>query len=206
MMRKLFAIAAALLLAAGAPAQKIDAGLMRLLPKAHAGARVAPEQPRSVDTAAVKRLMNVSFNADGSVRRFSVVATLSEGAACPREQLEELGIALQEEIGQMLVLSVPAEHLTALAGIEGIESVSADRMNDLENNNARVKNGVDEVATLEKAAAHHLPQAYTGKGVLVGVIDDGIDYRHAAFRTADGSTRIKYLIDYKDGTPIEYLG
>lgn len=40
----------------------------------------------------------------------------------------------------------------------------------------------------------------------MGVIDDGIDYRHAAFRNADGSTRIKYLIDYKDGTPIEYLG
>lgn len=35
----------------------------------------------------------------------------------------------------------------------------------------------------------------TGKGVLVGIVDSGIDYRHPAFRKADGSTRILKLWD-----------
>ena len=204
MLRNYLAVVAALLLATGAAAQKIDASLLRLLPHTHVRAEVAPKTPQRIDTAAVKRQLNVSFNPDGSVRRFSVIATLSEGAACPRERLRELGIELREEIGQMLILSVPAESLTALDGIDEVESVVADRMNDLDNNNARAKNQVDEVATLERAAAHRLPQAYTGKGVLVGVIDVGIDYKHAAFRNADGSTRIKYVINYADGLPMEY--
>lgn len=35
----------------------------------------------------------------------------------------------------------------------------------------------------------------TGKGVLVGFIDSGIDYMHPAFRNVDGTTRIKYIYD-----------
>lgn len=34
-----------------------------------------------------------------------------------------------------------------------------------------------------------------GKGVLVAVIDSGIDYSNAAFRKADGTTRIRFLWD-----------
>ncbi len=43
----------------------------------------------------------------------------------------------------------------------------------------------------------------TGKGVLVGFLDSGIDYTHPAFRNADGSTRIFGLWDQTDqrGTP-----
>lgn len=31
---------------------------------------------------------------------------------------------------------------------------------------------------------------------MIGVIDKGIDYNHAAFRNADGTTRIKKVIDF----------
>jgi subtilisin family serine protease len=37
--------------------------------------------------------------------------------------------------------------------------------------------------------------ALTGKGVLLGVVDSGIDYTHPDFRNADGSTRILALWD-----------
>jgi subtilisin family serine protease len=42
-----------------------------------------------------------------------------------------------------------------------------------------------------------LPQAYTGTGVVVGVLDTGIDPDHPDFRTATGS-RIQYLWDMSD--------
>ena len=40
-----------------------------------------------------------------------------------------------------------------------------------------------------------LPQAYKGKGILVGVCDSGFDYHHPMFRNADGTLRIKWAWD-----------
>lgn len=38
-----------------------------------------------------------------------------------------------------------------------------------------------------------------GKGVLIGIIDSGIDYTHPAFRNDDGTTRIEYIYDLSLG-------
>ena len=41
-----------------------------------------------------------------------------------------------------------------------------------------------------------------GTGILIGFLDSGIDYRHPAFRKADGTTRIAALWDQSDSTGI----
>ena len=46
------------------------------------------------------------------------------------------------------------------------------------------------------------PLGLTGQGVLVGIIDSGIDYRHETFLRPDGTSRIAYLWDQTlDGIP-----
>ena len=176
-------------------AQKIDTRLTSLLPTDNMpmsiGGASASEE---IDTAAVKSDINVRFNPDCTVRSFSAIAMLKQGSACPVASLQALGIEIRLQVGRMLILTVPAESLMALDDIDEIESVSADQMNQIMNDTAREKSKVTEVATQEKALSNHLPQAYTGKGVLIGIIDTGIDFNHAAFRNADGSTRIKLAL------------
>ena len=195
-MKRFLNVAAALLFAISIQAQKIDARLTALLPSNNKlmstiGSSAGQQE---IDTAGVKQKINVSFNSDCTVRSFSAIVMLKEGAECPTARLQKLGIEIRKQIGRMLILNVPAKSLMALGNIDEIESVRADQMNQLMNNNAREKSKVEEVATWEKAQQHNLPQAYTGKGVLVGIIDSGMDYNHAAFRNADGSTRIKLAL------------
>ena len=188
----LYITAALLLVATSVQAQKIDARLTALLPNDNKTMSIGGEsQNQKIDTAAVKQRINVRFNSDCTARSFSAIAMVKEGFPCPADRLQELGVEIVREIGRMLILCVPAESLAALEDIEEIESVSADQMNYLTNNYARQKSKVTEVATVEKAQQHNLPQAYTGKGVLVGIVDGGIDFQHVAFRNPDGSSRVK---------------
>ena len=41
-----------------------------------------------------------------------------------------------------------------------------------------------------------LPKSYTGKDIIIGVIDGGLDFTHQDFRDASGNTRVKYLWDH----------
>lgn len=196
-MKRLLYLVVALVFATGIQAQKIDARLTNLLPDVNGVSKTKSAmrgQQQVIDTAAVKQRINVSFNSDCTIKSFSVIAMLKEGAESPMALLQKLGVEIRDAIGRMLILTVPAESLMALDDIDEIESVSADQKTRLMNNIAREKSRVTEIATMEKAQLHSLPQAYTGKGVLVGIIDSGIDYNHAAFRNADGSTRIKLAL------------
>lgn len=195
-MKKLFTFVIVLLLAAAnMQAQKIDERMTMLLPSSNNTLRDkgSAERQRMV-AATMKELINVSLNSDGKVESFSAFARLKEGAACPTAQLQKLGIEIRKGMGRMLILDIPAERLLELNDIDEIESVVADEKLETMNDKGREMSMVSLVATPEIATALSLPQAYTGKGVLVGVIDGGIDFNHAAFRNADGSTRVKLAI------------
>ena len=56
----------------------------------------------------------------------------------------------------------------------------------------------NETHHAEVLSGRQLSQAYTGKGIVVGVVDAGFDYCHAAFRNTEGRLRIKRV--WEQGT------
>ena len=60
---------------------------------------------------------------------------------------------------------------------------------------------LDSVPSLVRAkdawsdANLRLPQAFTGEGVVAGIMDVGFDFTHPTFRNADGTSRIKWFWD-----------
>ena len=177
----------ALLLTVGINAQKIDQRLTQLVEKS-AQRRAQGAEP--LDPKAVNKTIAVSFNADGTIASFSGIAILKDGAECPTARLEQMGVQVRFQIGKMVALNIPADKLQALEEVEEISYVKADEMLRPTNDLARKETKADQIVETAKATAAGLPQAYTGKGVVLGIIDQGIDYNHGAFRHADGSTRV----------------
>ncbi len=64
------------------------------------------------------------------------------------------------------------------------------------NDTMRVNNKVNDA----HSGAAPLNTGYTGKDVIIGFIDTGIDWVHDDFKNADGSTRVLYLWDQTLGT------
>ncbi|MBI1895044.1 MAG: S8 family peptidase [Acidobacteria bacterium] len=53
------------------------------------------------------------------------------------------------------------------------------------------------VPEIEATPANLSPQALTGEGVIVGIVDQHFDFRHNNFRNADGNTRLRFLWDQR---------
>ena len=55
---------------------------------------------------------------------------------------------------------------------------------------------VDEAQRWVGAKAFRTETGSSGRGVVIGVVDTGIDVRHPDLRSADGKSRIRFLIDF----------
>lgn len=193
MKRRILMIATMIPLVVGVMAQKIDLRLTQLVEQSKTR---GAQGINVLDTAEIKNDFNVTFRTDGTVDRLTVIATMKQGATLPTEKLEQMGIKVKMAVSNMAVLNVPADRLMLLEQVEEFVYVEADRMMEMNNDLARQMTLVDNVSTLDAAQKEGLTQAYTGAGVIVGVIDRGIDFNHEAFRNADGTTRIKKAIVY----------
>jgi subtilisin family serine protease len=52
-----------------------------------------------------------------------------------------------------------------------------------------------DVGAIKVTAGTELPKPYDGSGVVLGLVDTGIDLLHPDFKNTDGSSRVKYLWD-----------
>lgn len=91
----------------------------------------------------------------------------------------------------IITASLPVSQINGATSAEGVGRVELAR---------RVKKFNDVSHTL---AGMNIPNAGTsnapsGAGVIVGVIDSGLDYKHPDFRDADGNSRVLALWDQSD--------
>lgn len=98
-----------------------------------------------------------------------------------------LGVTPIAENANTATVRLTLDALQRLAKQQGVEYIQITSGATQMLNLARQEAGTDQIHK-----GTDLPQAYTGEGVVVGVVDAGFDYMHAAFRRpADGALRIK---------------
>ena len=118
------------------------------------------------------------------------------------QTIEASGI--RARIGNLAVAEVKIEDLSALAALPNVRRLQSAKFktplsikqNSLIKPVAATVN--DAANSAIKAAQARTENNVTGKGVVVGMIDSGIDWRHGDFRKADGTTRVKVLWDMSD--------
>lgn len=106
------------------------------------------------------------------------------------------GIQIFTQAGDIFSASVPIKMLPELAKHQEIIFVSIIRKAILKNDVAR--SSTTDAGDYVGVAAPQGLSGYTGvegQGVVVGVVDSGLDFRHPDFLTSDNKSRILYLWD-----------
>jgi subtilisin family serine protease len=109
------------------------------------------------------------------------------------QELRELGVNIRSQLGDVLTVDVPVNRLRPVLELDSVLYAEASR---------RVPNRLRDSVPYTRANELWTREGSTfngsaGQGVLVGIIDDGVDFKHADFRRADGSTRLLALLDQR---------
>ena len=102
-------------------------------------------------------------------------------------QVREIAESVVELSNEFAIVTVREDRLEALAGIEAVEYIEKPKRLFFQVENGRRVSCMTSVQIRP-------PKLY-GAGVLVAIIDSGIDYANLDFRNADGTTRIYALWD-----------
>ncbi|MCI8454976.1 MAG: S8 family peptidase [Lachnospiraceae bacterium] len=141
--------------------------------------------------------LNVGYNP--GERTWELIVKYSgdlEGAlfsSFPAEQYP--GLTFYGLLGGFAVLTVPESLVSPVIGLEQIEYAEKPKRLYFAVNQARAASCFLQVQQGAKGLF--------GRGILVAVIDSGIDYFHDDFRNADKSTRIVRLFDQMTGVVYE---
>lgn len=107
-------------------------------------------------------------------------------------QLKANGAEVRMVKGDLILLDAPYSRLETLASTKGVLKIDVSpkvgRRTDISRKVTQAGDVID--GTGEK-----LPQAYTGKGVILGILDEGFDATHPMFKDKDGNLRIKAVYE-----------
>ncbi len=132
-----------------------------------------PEKSQFPDPGLLKK------NGEENIR---VVVTFDDGV----DDMRRIGASVICSRGDIAVVSVPASKLEALSSLPSVVYIESP---------LPAAPQLDQSTQIIQAVKARNLRGVTGRNVIVGIIDSGIDYTHDDFRKADGSTRIKYLLD-----------
>ena len=135
-----------------------------------------PEQTR-----ALTEELNVGF--DTQARTWELIVKYHGSL----ETLKTLGIEVEYLIAGYAVLTVPEQFVDRMVELEEIEYVEMPKRYFYD-----IEMPTDNSCIAQVTLRH---PNLSGAGVLVAVLDSGIDYKLPEFRKSDGSTRIRFLWD-----------
>ena len=148
---------------------------------AQAAPRVSPRVRLVAEGVLEARALSDGSN--GNDGRALVTVRVDGGAAA----LRALGFDAQAGADDIAIVRADAPSLARLSATPGVRNIEERHL---------LHPLLDKSVPATGAPAARVEAGIDGSGVLVGVIDSGVDFRHPDFRTADGHTRLAALLDF----------
>lgn len=143
------------------------------------------------------QIMLMRHNSEKAVSRAAdtteVMAFITLNQGYTSETLRAKGIEIQSDFGDICIVTLPLSRAEEIASMKEVKAVEFGEQSGIMMDRARTLSGVDEV----HAGTTYNNTAYTGKGVITGLYDTGLDPNHAAFRNTDGTSRVKAIFQAK---------
>ena len=128
------------------------------------------------------------------VERSYIMALVKLQNEGQEEALTSRGCTIFDNVGNIYIAVIPADALAELSLDERIVRIEANELKSVTLDSLPQSSNIIPIYQ-----GKDLPQAYTGKGVVTGVIDIGFDFTHPMFHDANGHTRIKQVWDMFTG-------
>lgn len=107
--------------------------------------------------------------------------------------LRAQGVVINCEFDGFVTAQIPVSILALVSKISGVKDVEISKVMDLcTDSTLRVTHAGQVINGLQ----NELPQNYDGRGVIMGIIDCGFDYRHSAFKSAQDPTKTRIVRVY----------
>ncbi len=135
---------------------------------------------------------NVDMKARGmQANKRSVCALLKLGDGVDAHSITaEYGCTLQDSISRIYIVNIPLDQLGRLSGDNRVVRIEAHEMPSPNMDKVPTRTGA-----VEAWKGEGLPQAFTGEGVIAGVMDIGFDFTHPMFSDKGGNLRISRFYD-----------
>ena len=118
----------------------------------------------------------------------STMAMIEYKDATALDSLRAQGVNILKTRGNIAIVTLPLAQVERVAAIKSVKRMQLPRPVYQKMDLVRQAVGVDKIQQ-----GIDLPQAYTGKGVVTGIVDSGIDPNHINFLNTDGTTRFGYI-------------
>ncbi len=128
-----------------------------------------------------------SINADSAQNKLGVIIECTEAASVVKA-IEAAGCQATEISETIVTAELTEAAIKEISALDEVLYISASRKHRPTISDARSIGQVDKIHN-----GSQLETPFTGKGVILGVIDQGFEYKHRAFLDEDGNSRLRAL-------------
>ena len=173
-------------------------GLINLEARSDSMMRGAPANRGLTPTRPVARAQQVK-----GMKMVAAFVRLTNDDTAP---LERMGVIIQARFKDGIVSAMlPVDKIEAIAELSCVKSIEVATMAKLDTDQSRALTHVDDIlqSSIDAQVANVLKR-YDGTGVIVGIIDGGIQFTHTAFQDMNGRSRIKRVWRLENTQLAEY--